>query len=154
MLVLRMDHGRQRQDVPSLAGAGSETVQLCQTIPRPPTTIGDLAPTIVVMAFTNFVVHVLSQHERGDPVPEDEMGYIKRLYHVSHPIMNPHAPIDDYTIHVPPYEEVIVYQQWARQPPDPFQIIQNIRLIVDSVMGVPDVFSNPIVDDIMEGIWS
>jgi hypothetical protein len=107
MLVLRMDHGRQRMDVPSLAGAGSETVQLCQTIPRPPTTIGDLAPMDVVMAFMEFTVHVLSQQKRGDLVLKDkvwkhEVGYIKWFYHVSHHIMITPVPVADYTAPVPP----------------------------------------------------
>jgi hypothetical protein len=57
----------------------------------PPTTIGELMPYDVAMAFTYFVVHVLSQQERGHSVPEDEVwkhevGYIKWFYHVSHPI--------------------------------------------------------------------
>jgi hypothetical protein len=95
-----------------------------QTIPIPPTTIVELAPEEVVMASMEFVVHVLSQQERGDPVPKDEgwkhsKGYIKWLYKVSHPIMIVHAAVPNYTAHVPPYEEVIVEQQWARQTPDP-----------------------------------
>jgi len=31
-----------------------------------------LAPTEVATAFLEFVVHVLSQQDRGEPVPEDE----------------------------------------------------------------------------------
>jgi len=53
---------------------------------------------------------------------------------------------------VPSYEEVIVEQQWARHPPDLFQVIGNIRVRVESALGVPDVFSNPLVLGIMEGI--
>jgi len=45
--------------------------------------------------------------------------------------------------HVPPYEEVIVEQQWAIHPPDPYQIISNIRARLDSAMRHPDVFRNP-----------
>jgi len=49
---------------------------------------------------------------------------------VSHPIVNPSAAIPDYAADapprpVPPYEEVIVEQQWVRHPPDPYQIISN-----------------------------
>jgi len=55
---------------------------------------------------------------------------------------------------VPPYEEVIVEQQWAKHPPDPYQIISNIRARVDSAMGHPDVFGNPEVLRIMQGIQS
>ena len=92
-------------------------------IPRPPTTIAELAPYEVVMAFMEFAVPVLSQQEKGDPVPEDEVwkhskGYMNWFYKVSHPLMIAHAVIPDYTVLVPPYEEVIVKQQWARYPPD------------------------------------
>ncbi|RHN66929.1 putative immunoglobulin/major histocompatibility complex [Medicago truncatula] len=67
---------------------------------------------------------------------------------VSHPIMNPPASIPDYTVdahhrHVPPYEEVLVEQQWVRHPPDPYKIFINMRARVESAMGHPDVFSNP-----------
>jgi len=51
-------------------------------------------------------------------------------------------------------EEVIVEQQWARHPPDSYQIINNIRARVDSAMGHPDVFGNPEVLRIMQGIQS
>jgi hypothetical protein len=40
--------------------------------------------------------------------------YIIWFYCVSHPIMSKHAPVAEYTTFVPPYEEVIVEQQWAR----------------------------------------
>jgi hypothetical protein len=78
---------------------------------------------------------------------------------VSHPIVNPHAAIPDYVAdapprHVPPYEEVLVEQQWARHPPDPYQIISNIRARVDSAIGHPNVFGNPEVLRIMQGIQS
>jgi len=127
------------------------------TIPRPPTTIGPLESADVVVDFTDFVVHVLSQQERGDPVPEDEVwkhsvGYVKWFYCVSHPIMIAPTAHPDYTTLVPPYEEVIIEQQWARQPPNPFQIIQNRRAIVYNAAGVLDVYSNPVVVGIMESI--
>jgi hypothetical protein len=64
------------------------------------------------------------------------------------------VPVANYTTVAPLYEEVIVEQQWARQPSDPFQIIGNIRVKVESAMGHPDVFSNPVVVGIMEGILS
>ena len=55
---------------------------------------------------------------------------------VSHPIVNPPAAIPDYASAapprpVPPYDEVIVEQHWARHPPDPYQIINNIRARVE-----------------------
>jgi hypothetical protein len=67
----------------------------------------------------------LASRERGDPVPEDEVWkhevwYMKWFYRASHPIMIAHEPVADYTTPVPPYEEVIVDQQWVRQPLDPF----------------------------------
>jgi len=103
------------------------------------------------MAFIEFDIHALSQQERGDIVLEDEVSkhskwYIKWFYHVS-----PTA-VPDYTAPVPPYKEVIVEQQWAKQPPDPFKVIRNIRAIIDSVAGVPDVYLNPTVARIMESV--
>lgn len=78
---------------------------------------------------------------------------------VSHPIVNPPAAILDYTAAapprpVPPYEEVIVEQQWTIHPSDPYQILSNVRARVDSAMGHPDVFGNPQVLRIMQGIQS
>ncbi|RHN74431.1 hypothetical protein MtrunA17_Chr2g0310341 [Medicago truncatula] len=79
---------------------------------------------------------------------------------VSHPIVNPSATIPNYTADahprsVPPYEEVIIKQQWARHPPDPYKIINNIKAKVDNAMGHPDVFRNPEeVLRMMQGIQS
>jgi hypothetical protein len=84
---------------------------------------------------------------------------MKWFVRVSHPIVNPPAAIPDYAAAapprpVPPFEEVLVEQQWARHPPDPYQIISNIRARVDSAIGHPDVFGNPEVLHIMQGIQS
>jgi len=73
-----------------------------QAIPRPPTKIAELLPEDVVMAFMEFVVHVLSQQKMGDPVLEDEVwkhsvGYMKWFYNVSYPIMIVVAAVADYT---------------------------------------------------------
>jgi len=79
---------------------------------------------------------------------------------VSNLIVNSPATIPDYTADVaprpvPPYEEVIVEQQWAKHPPDPYQIINNIRVRVDSAIVHPDVFHNPEeVMRLMQGIQS
>ena len=81
-------------------------------------------------------------------------GYIKWFYRVSHPVFSQPAPVDEYTAPAPPYEEVIVVQQWPRQVSDPLQIIDNVKSIVDSAMEVPDVFINPPFAGIMEGIQS
>ena len=123
-----------------------------QTIPKPPTYIGLLAAVDVTMAFMEFALHVLNQQQRGDLVPDGESrahsrGYMRCFIKVSHPIVNPHVAIPDYTadVHpcpVPPYKEVIVEQQWTIHPPDPYQIISNIRARMDSAMGHPDVFRN------------
>jgi len=79
---------------------------------------------------------------------------------VSHPIVNPLVVIPDYAVDapprpVPPYEEILVEQQWARHPPDPYQIISNIRARVDGAMAHPVVFHNPKeVIRLMQGIQS
>jgi len=77
-----------------------------QTVPRPAATIGSLEPEEVVTAFMEFVVHVLSQQKRGDPVPEDEgwrhsKGYMKWFYKVSHPLMIAPAAVPDYIVPFP-----------------------------------------------------
>jgi hypothetical protein len=135
-----------------------------QRIPRPPTDIEDLAADDVAHAFTEFALHVLSHQQRGHPVPDNQpwahtRGYMKWFVRVSHPIVNPPAAIPDYAADAPPrpvpaYEEVLVEQQWARHPPDPYQIISNIRARVDSALGHPDVFGNPEVLRIIQGIQS
>jgi len=114
-----------------------------QTIPRAPTDIELFAADDVAQAFTEFSLHVLSHQQRAHT-----KGYMRWFIRVSHPIVNPPAAIPDYAADapphlVPPYEEVIVEQQWARHPPDPYQIINNIRARVDGVMGHPVVFHNP-----------
>lgn len=63
-----------------------------------------------------------------------------------------HTSVIEYTVHVPPYEEVIVKQQCARQGPDPLKIIANIIANVDSTLGDPDVFSSPIYTSVLQGI--
>jgi len=98
----------------------------------------------VAICFLEFAVHVLSQQQRGDPVPEGEghkhsVGYTRWFYHASHPLIIDPAPVPEYTIARPVYEEVIVDQQWVRHPPDPFQIIGNIRARVEDAMEIPDV---------------
>jgi len=135
-----------------------------QRIPRPPTDIMVIAADDVAHAFTKFALHVLSHQQRGDQVPDNQpwahtRGYMRWFVAMSHPIVNPPAAIPDYAVvapprPVPPYEEIIVEQQWARHPPDSYQIINNIRARVDSAMGHPDVFGNPEVLRIMQGIQS
>jgi len=64
------------------------------------------------------------------------------------------APVAEYTNSFPPYGEVIVNQQWTIELPDPLQIIDNIKRIMDSVMSHPDVVTHPLFTGIMEGIRS
>jgi len=136
-----------------------------QTIPRAPTNIELRAADDVAQAFTKFALHVLSHQQRGHPVPDNQpwahtKGYMRWFIKVSHPIMNPPAAIPDYVTDgpsrlVPPYEEVIVEQQWAMHPPDPYQIINNIRARVDGAMGHHVVFRNlEEVMRLMQGIQS
>jgi len=116
-----------------------------QRIPRPPTDIEVLAADDVAHAFTKFALHVLNHQQGGDQVPDNQpwahtRGYMRWFVAVSHPIVNPPVAIPDYAAVAPPrlvspYEEVIVEQQWARHPPDPYRIINNIRTRVDSAMG-------------------
>ena len=73
MLVLRMDHGRQRQRVRHLPERVLRQYGYVQTIPRPRTHIGRLAAGDVPMTFMEFVLHVLSQEQRGDLVPDGEL---------------------------------------------------------------------------------
>jgi hypothetical protein len=105
-------------------------------IPRSPTMIRALESENVVAAFQDFMVHVLDQVRRGRQITTRKQwryveGYIRWFYDVSQPIMSYPACVAEYTTLVPPYEEVIVRQQWPIQLPDPLQIIANIRAIVD-----------------------
>jgi len=136
-----------------------------QRIPRPPTDIELIAADDVTHAFAEFALHVLSHQDRGDLVPDNQpwahtKGYMRWFVRVSHLIVNLHAAIHDYAAAtpprtVPPYEEVIVEQQWVRHPPDPYQIISNIRARVDCAMGHPAVFHDPEeVMHLMQGIRS
>jgi len=136
-----------------------------QTRPRPPTDIEALAADDVAQAFTKFALHILSHQQRGHPVPDNESwahtrGYIRWFVRISHPIVNPPVPIPDYAADapprpVPPYEEVLVEQQWAKHHPDSYQIISNIRARVDGAMTHPVVFHNPYeVIRLMQGIQS
>ena len=136
-----------------------------QTRPRPPTHILRLAAEDVAHAFMEFALHVLSLQQKGDLVPDGEpwahsRGYIRWFIRVSHPILNPPTVIPDYTVDahprpVPPYEGVLVEQQWVRDPPDPYQIMSNIRARMDGAMRHPDVFHNPEeVIRLMQGIQS
>jgi hypothetical protein len=78
---------------------------------------------------------------------------MKWFYRVSHSLMIAPAAVPEYTVPAPPYEEVNVEQQWTRHPPDPLQIIHNVRGIMDSAMTeIPGVYSNLVVAGVMESI--
>jgi len=79
---------------------------------------------------------------------------MKWFYRVSHPLIIGPTLVPEYIVPRPVYEEVIVEQQWARHPPDPFQIIGNIRARVEDAMEISDVTSNPLFFGILEGIQS
>jgi len=73
--------------------------------------------------------------------------------------MNPPAAVIEYAADahprpVPPYEVVIVQQQWASDPPDPFQVIGSMRGIVEHALQIPKVVSNPLFLRILEGLRS
>ena len=74
-----------------------------QTILRPPIDIELLAVDDVAQSFTEFALHVLSHQQRGHPVPDNQSwahtkGYMRWFIRVSHPIVNPHAPIPHYEL--------------------------------------------------------
>ena len=60
MLVLRMDHSRQRDDDQSLARANLRQYGYVQTILRAPTDIELLAADDGAQAFIEFALHVLN----------------------------------------------------------------------------------------------
>jgi len=81
------------------------------------------------------------------------------FYRVSHPIVNPPAVVPDYTADahprpVPTYEEVIVEQQWAIHPLNPFQVNDNMRGKVEHAIEILEVVSNPLFCSIFEGLQS
>jgi len=81
------------------------------------------------------------------------------LVRVTHPILNRPAAVSDYATDaqprpVPPYEEVIVQHQWARDPFDPFQVIGSMRGRVEHALQIPEVVSNPLFMSILEGLRS
>jgi hypothetical protein len=126
-----------------------------QSVPRPLTTILPLAPADVVDAFLAFALHVVSQQERGDLVSDDEPwqhldGYIRLFYRASHPLIVGPAPVPEYVAPKPVYQEVIVEQEWARHPPDPLQVISNMRTRTEQAMEIPEVVSHPLFFSILE----
>jgi len=106
------------------------------TWPRLPTDIEALAVDVVAQAFMEFALHVLSHQQRGHPVSDNEPWAHTPAANSDYADDTPPRP-------VPPYEEVLVKQQWARHPPDPYHIINNIRARVNGVMAHPIVFHNP-----------
>jgi len=128
-----------------------------QTVPRSPTMILPLAPADVVAAFLEFVLHVVSQQERGHQVPDDEPWkhsdrYIRWFYRVSHPpIVNP-APEPDIVMPRPVYQDILVDQDCAKHPPDPLQVISSMRDRVEHAMEIPEVVSNQLFFSILEGL--
>ncbi|RHN82296.1 hypothetical protein MtrunA17_Chr1g0208431 [Medicago truncatula] len=128
-----------------------------QTVPRPATTILPLAPADVVAAFLEFALHVVSQQDMGEAVPDDEPwkhldGYMRWFYRVSHPLIVGLAPVPQYVTPRLVYQKVIVEQEWARHPPDPLQVINSMRVKVEQTMEIPEVVSHPLFFSILEGL--
>jgi len=130
-----------------------------QTVPRPPTTIMPLAPTVVVAAFLEFALHVIAQQHRGAQVPDDEpwkhlYRYIRWFYCVSHPIIS-NPPLEpEITVSRPVYQDILVDQDWGRHPSDPRQVISTMGDRVEHAMQIPEVVSNPLFLGILEGLRS
>ena len=124
---------------------------------RPPTTIMPLAPTDVVAAFLDFALHVVPEQQRDHQVLDDEPWkhsdrYIRWFYRVSHPLTVNPALEPDILIPRPVYQDILVDQDWARHPPDPLQVITNMRDRVEHAMQILEVLSNPVFFGILEGL--
>lgn len=109
----------------------SDNTDICRPFPDLLPMFVALNPEDVVVAFQDSILHVLSQADRGRQIAADQWrcrkGYIAWFYSVSHPIMSDHAPIAEYPAPIPPYEEVIFQEKYARQVPDPLQIIGKLH---------------------------
>jgi len=128
-----------------------------QKVPQPPTTIMPLSLADVVSAFLEFALHVVPQKQRGHQVLNDEPWkysdrYIRWFYRVSHPLIVNPAPEPDIVIPRPVYRDILVDQEWARNPPDPLQVITSMRDRVEHAMQIPEVISNPLFFGILEGL--
>ena len=74
------------------------------------------------------------------------------FYRVSHPLIVGPAPVPKYVVPRPVYQEIVVEQEWARHPPNPFQVIDDIRGKVEHAMEIPEVVSNPLFCSILDGL--
>jgi hypothetical protein len=79
-------------------------------------------------------------------------GYIKWFYHVSHPLIVAPAPVPEYVVPRPVYQEILVEQEWARYPLNPLQVISSMRANVEHAMEIPEVVSNPLFFSILKGL--
>jgi hypothetical protein len=128
-----------------------------QRVPRPPTDLMPLAAADVAAAFLEFALHVVPHQRRGFQVPDDEPWkhterYVRWFYRVSHPLIVNPAPEPDIVMPRPVYQDILVDQEWTRHPPDPLQVIGSMRERVEHAMGIPEVVSNPLFFDILEGL--
>ena len=78
-------------------------------------TITPLAPPDVAVAFLEFALHVITQQQRGDQVPDDEPWKhsdrcIQWFYRVSHPLIVNPAPEPDILMPRPVYQDILVNQ--------------------------------------------
>ena len=128
-----------------------------QTVPRPPTTILPLAPADMAAVFLEFALHVVSQQQRGEPVPDEDPwkhsdGYMRWFYRVSHPLIVSHAPVPEYVAPKLVYQKVIIEQEWVIHPPDPLQVISSMSARVEHAMEILEVVSNPLFFSILDGL--
>ncbi|XP_024632161.1 protein MAIN-LIKE 2-like [Medicago truncatula] len=157
VLVLQMDHVDRQSMVCHLLERVLRQYEHVQRVPRPPTRVMPLATVDVAAAFLKFALHVVSQQQWGRQVPEDEPWkhletYIRWFYRVSHPLIVNHAPEPDIVMPRPVYQDILVDQEWARHPPDPLQVINNMRGRVEHAMQIPEVVFNPLFFNILEGL--
>ncbi|KEH42247.1 transmembrane protein, putative [Medicago truncatula] len=97
-----------------------------QRVPRPPTTVMPLALVDVVAAFLEFALHVVPQQQRGGQISEDE-----------------------------PWKHSGTYIRWFYRVSHP--LIVDPAPAPDRVkhaMQIPEVVSNPLFFDILEGLWT
>jgi len=84
-----LHHDQQIDDMPSLTDVGSQVVWLCAGS-RSPTVFISLKPDEVVVAFQNYLLHVLPQADRGRESAYQwrcKRGYVTWFYNVSRHIL-------------------------------------------------------------------
>lgn len=91
-------------------------------VPRSPTVFVVLKPDERVVAFQDFMLHIIPQVDWCREAVDQRRcrrGYMTWFYNVSHPIMSQSTPILEYPPPMPPIEQLIIQKQYVRQLPDP-----------------------------------